>query len=273
MTTMIDRRSLLALVPFCASAFAFDAARADSAIELKPELAQAFTDIGTQGTFVVFELAQDRLVMTDETRARRGELPAATFDIAHCLIALETGVVANGDEVIHWDGVVRANVEWNRDHTLRSAMQFSVVPVFEQIARRIGEERMRKYVESFGYGNRDIGGAPIDKFWQEGNLRISAQEQTRFLARLCRGDLPVSERSLRMTRDVVPSEQLDRIAFRAHTGTVSKAEKPVLGWLVGWVEREGGFATFAMNVDIHDPKMLAAQMPIAKSLLGKVGIL
>ena len=122
--------------------------------------------------------------MTDEGRARTGYLPGSTFKIPHALIALETGVVADVDkEVIRWDGVVREIEEWNRDHTLRTAMRYSVVPVFQQIANRIGAERMKQFVDAFDYGNRDIGGA-LDRFWLDGALRISALEQIEFLQAL-----------------------------------------------------------------------------------------
>jgi beta-lactamase class D len=46
---------------------------------------------------------------------------------------------------------------WNRDHTLRSAIAASAVPVYQEIARRIGAERMQKYLDLFEYGNRNIG--------------------------------------------------------------------------------------------------------------------
>src|SRR5258708_36755126 len=91
-------------------------------------------------------------------------LPASTFKIPNPLIALETAVVADPDkDVFKWDGVTRPVEGWNHDHTLRSAIAASAVPVYQEIARRIGAERMQKYVDLFEYGNRDIGGR-IDQF-------------------------------------------------------------------------------------------------------------
>src|SRR5207302_1318723 len=117
-------------------------------------------------------------------------LPASTFKIPNSVIALETGVVGDPDkDVFKWDGVVRSIEGWNRDHTLRSAIAASAVPVYQEIARRIGAERMQKYVDLFEYGNRDIGGG-VDQFWLTGNLRIDPIQQIDFVDRLRREAQP-----------------------------------------------------------------------------------
>lgn len=264
------RRDVLLGLAGAFSALTLAPARAQSAIELKPDLADVFHDARTKGTFAVF--VKDRMVMTDESRARKGFLPASTFKIPHALIALETGVVADVDkEVIRWDGVPNEIEEWNRDHTLRRAMAHSVVPVFQQIANRIGSERMKQYVEAFDYGNRDIGGAALDKFWLEGNLRISALEQVRFLQRLHRDDLPVSKNNLALVKDILPEEKTADAVIRSKTGTLFKEGKPSLGWLVGFAERGGEAAIFAMNIDIHGAPHLAQRMAMTRSILKRIG--
>ncbi len=267
---MIDRRSLMAGI--AASALAMRPAAAQMAVDVKPDLAQVFSDARTEGTFVALDLKRNRMTMTDETRARRPELPASTYKIPHALIALETGAVADTDtEIIHWDGVMRDIPQWNQDHTLRSAMRWSVVPVFQQIARRIGSERMQKYVDAFDYGNRDIGGAPIDKFWLEGNLRITPVEQIEFLRRLYLDELPVSPRTLSLVKDIIPVEKTERATIHAKTGAVGRNGKLVLGWLVGYAERGEDITLFAMNIDLHGPDDLGRRMPMTLAILGRIG--
>jgi len=271
---MISRRTLIAAMAAGAGSVvaSLSSAMAEPTVDLKPDLAEGFRAAGTQGTIAVLELGRNRLVMTDETRVRQGLLPASTFKLPHSLIALETGVVADVDEeVIRWDGVERDMPEWNRDHTLRTAMQFSVVPAYQQIARRIGAERMQKFIDAFDYGNRDIGGAPIDEFWLKGNLRISPLQQIGFIDRLYRDDLPVSQRSLALTRDIMPVERTDTAIIHAKTGTIAVDDKPTIGWLVGWVEHGGEIAVFALNLDVHAQPDLARRMPIAKSVLQALG--
>jgi beta-lactamase class D len=247
-------------------------AQAELPVVVRPEALRVFADAGTEGTFALLQSGANRLVMTDETRTRQGMLPASTFKVPHALIALETGVVADTDsEVIKWDGVNYDNEEWNRDHTLRSAMKYSVVPVFKQVARRIGAERMQRFVDQFDYGNKDIGGADIDAFWLSGNLRISPIEQTQFLQRFDRGQLPVTKRNLDLVKDIVPVEKTEDAAIHAKTGTIAVNDKPTVGWLVGWVEHGDAMATFAMNIDIHAAPHLAGRMAMAQTILQELG--
>src|SRR5258708_27626324 len=120
------------------------------------------------------------------------------------LMGWESGVVeAHDKDVLKWDGVTRPIEAWNKDPTLRGAIAASVVPVYQEIARRIGQERMQKYVDLFDYGNRDIGGG-IDQFWLTGNLRIDPMQQVDFVDRLRRGVLPVSKRSQDLVRAILP---------------------------------------------------------------------
>ena len=280
---MIARRSVLAgMAATMGVATLGSRALAQSlepAVELKPELATAFSEIGTEGVFAALDRKRNVLVMTDETRARRGLLPASTYKIPHAVIALETGVVSDVDsETIRWDGIVREFPEWNRDHTLRSAMRYSVVPVFQQIATRIGEERMHKFVDAFHYGNRDIGGAPLDQFWLEGNLRITPLQQLEFLARFYDGKLVgVSDRSIQLVRDIIPTEQSDGATIHAKTGTIGtdgpQGKVASTGWLVGYVDGGDALPTFfAMNLDIHAPRHMAQRMPIVMAMLQKIGV-
>ena len=161
--------------------------------EFRDDLAKRFFDLGTTGTFVGYKVDDYLIIASDKVRSGEGRLPASTFKIPNSIIALETGVVEDPDkDVFKWDGVTRSIEPWNKDHTLRSAIAVSAVPVYQEIARRIGAERMQKYLDLFDYGNRDIGGG-IDQFWLTGNLRIDPIQQIDFVDRLRRGVLPVSK--------------------------------------------------------------------------------
>src|SRR3954451_13843530 len=190
------------------------------------------------------------------------------------VIALETGVVGDPDkDVFKWDGVARSIEAWNRDHTLRTAIAASVVPVYQEIARRIGAERMQKYLDLFEYGNRDIGGG-IDQFWLTGNLRIDPVQQIDFVDRLRRGVLPVSKRSQELVRDILPVTKAGDSLICAKTGLLgAEIGKPSLGWLVGWVEKGSARTVFALNVDIREQRHIADRMTLAQQYLTDIGAL
>ena len=56
-------------------------------------------------------------------------------------------------------------------------MKQSVVWYYQELARRVGPERMQKWVTAFRYGNEDISGG-IDRFWLESALRISRSSRS-----------------------------------------------------------------------------------------------
>ena len=240
--------------------------------EIREDLAKRFTDEGTAGTFVGYKTDDYLLIASDKERSGQAMLPASTFKIPNSLIALETGVVVDPDkDVFKWDGVVRSIEGWNRDHTLRSAIAASAVPVYQEIARRIGAERMQKYVDLLEYGNRDIGGG-IDQFWLTGNLRIDPVQQVDFVDRLRRGALPVSKRSQDLVRDILPVTKAGDATIRAKTGLVgAETGKPSLGWLVGWAEKGPASTVFALNLDIREPRHVADRMKLAQQCLTDIG--
>lgn len=248
--------------------------------EIRDSLAKRFADVGTAGTFVGYKTDEYLIVASDAGRSGQAILPASTFKIPNSVIALETGVVGDPDkDVFKWDGVTRAFPDWNKDHTLRSAIAASAVPVYQEIARRIGEARMQKYVSLLDYGNKNIGGG-IDRFWLTGDLRIDPIQQIDFLDRLRRGVLPVAPRSQQLTRDILPVEKVGNAVIRFKSGlvgvddhTAAGAVRPSIGWLVGWAEKGDKQTVFALNIDIREPRHMAARMTLTQQLLGDIGAL
>lgn len=230
-----------------------------------------FRDADTDGTFVLYDLKRDVYQACNISRAEQRFSPASTFKIPNSLIALQTGVVKNERQVFKWDGVQRANEDWNRDHDLRSAFRYSVVPVYQQIARKIGAARMRRYVHLFAYGNEDTASG-IDRFWLDGALKISALEQVRFLRRLYRNQLPVSAQASRIVKSIMVVEKDRTYVLRAKTGWAEG--NPQIGWWVGWIERGSDVYFFALNLDISAPEQhIQEREQIARRILIDEGVL
>jgi beta-lactamase class D len=236
--------------------------------EFRDDLAKRFFDLGTVGTFVGYKVDDYLMIASDKIRSGEAKLPASTFKIPNSIIALETGVVADPDkDIFKWDGVVRSIEAWNKDHTLRSAIAVSAVPVYQEIARRIGSERMQKYLDLFDYGNRDIGGG-IDQFWLTGNLRIDPVQQIDFVDRLRRGVLPASKRSQDLVRDILPVTKVGDATIRFKSGLLgAEQDTPSLGWMVGWAEKGASQTVFAMNMDCKDQDQIAARMTVTQQCL------
>ncbi len=241
-------------------------------IVVRDELAKAFSEIGTDGTFVMLELATNRVTVVNAARHTKGFLPASTFKIPNALIALETGVIKDANHpVFKWDGVKRAFEVWNKDHTPASAFKASAVWAFQEMAREITATRMRVFVSQFGYGNRDIGGNE-DSFWLDGKLRISALQQVEFLERLYIGKLPVHPKNVEIVKEMMFLEKIGDATLRGKTGWIPSGDNKI-GWFVGWIERGEQAFLFALNLDPIEEKHIAARIGIAKALLAQLGAL
>jgi beta-lactamase class D len=225
-----------------------------------------------RGTFVAYEPANDRYLVCNPARAQQRFIPASTFKIANALIGLEVGSIADEREVFRWDGKPKVRAAWERDHTLASGMRESVVWMFQQVARRMGRENMREWLERLHYGNQDMRGG-IDLFWLQGALRVSAMEQVDFLRRLAEGSLPATQRAQRLVRESLVVERTRRYTLYAKTGS-SGTTKNAVWWWVGWIERNGRTcAVFAMNFAPVASSKREHRVDIGRAILVEAGML
>ncbi|MBN1314306.1 MAG: class D beta-lactamase [Anaerolineales bacterium] len=217
--------------------------------ETGPELESYFQ--GIDGAFVLYDLYNDRTIRYNPERCAQRFIPASTFKVLNSLIGLETGVITDENCVIEWDGAQYEVPEWNRDHTLQTAIQVSAVWVYQELARQVGVEEMQQYVDAAGYGNQDISGE-IDTFWLEGGLRISADEQVEFLQRLYQDDLPFSTRSMDIVKKILVQEETSTWRLSGKTGSAQRID-PHIGWFVGYLEIEENVYFFATNYSTSNP--------------------
>lgn len=237
----------------------------------RPDFGKYFQQANVKGTFILYDLKKDQYLVYNSKRANTRIIPASTFKIFNSLVALETGSVKDENEVIKWDGVKREFPAWNRDQTMRTAIKGSVVWFYQELARRIGQERMQHYINLANYGNRDISGG-IDQFWLQGGLRISPKEQIDLLVKLYRNELPFSQRTMDIVKDILINEKTNNYVLRGKTGWAGEFT-PQVGWYVGYLERGGKVYFFALNLDITKPEDTKARIAITKSILRDMGLL
>jgi len=70
----------------------------------RDDLLNVFEAHGATGTFVLLDRQANQTHLVDATRADTQYYPASTFKVANSLIALETGVIADENEVIPYGG-------------------------------------------------------------------------------------------------------------------------------------------------------------------------
>ena len=224
-----------------------------------------FQEAKSEGCFVLYDLKRDRYIRYNPKRCQKRFIPASTFKIFNSLVALETKAIADENTVIAWDGVNRRFPLWNQAQNMRTAFTRSVVWFYQDLARRIGTERMTKYIQAANYGNQDIADK-IDSFWLNGKLRISPEEQIKFLVRLYQEDLPFSPAVMKTVKDIMIIERKDSYTLRGKTGWATDVEGVKnIAWYVGYLERDNNVYFYALNFENQDPNF--DLIPIRKKIL------
>ena len=239
--------------------------------------ARHFEEYGVTGSIVVYDLKRDRTCYYDKEHSQKRFSPASTFKIFNSLVGLETGVIPDTSYVIPWDSVKRGNfTPWNRSNSLKSAFKYSVVWYYQDLARRVGEERMKEYITANPYGNQNIG-ETIDGFWLSdygGKLRISQVEQIAFLKNLYHEELKFSKRSQRLVKGIMLMETTDDYKLYAKTG-MSSENDIWYGWYLGWFEIDDDVYFFATHIETDDAQKIlkGARQGITFSVFRALGIL
>jgi len=222
------------LLRLCPLFLLFAASCTDVRIKEHPEWKSYFDAEKVDGCFELYDNNKEIAHYYNRERCAQRFSPASTFKIFNSLVGLETAVAPDEQLVIKWDGIKRWNEDWNKDLTMAQAFKVSALPYYQELARRIGREKMQHYLDTVKYGNMEIGDS-VDAFWINHRLRISADEQVGFIKRLYHTELPFSERTQRIVRGMMLQKEAPNYKLYYKTGWNNSGGN--LLWIVGYVEK------------------------------------
>lgn len=238
-------------------------------LDFQPLLDSANVD----GSILVYSVGH--FFSNDFEWAKQGQLPASTFKIPNSIIALELGVMEDDSTMILWDGQPRFLTDWEQDLHFREAFHYSCVPCYQEIARKIGMDRMRKFVDDFDYGNMIFDNTTIDQFWLEGDSKINQFEQIDFLKRFNEKRLPISDRTYEIMSRMMIIEETDEYVLRGKTGWSVQNDINNC-WFVGYVEFNGEAHYFATNIrpesDADISEIVSVRKQVTRQALSFLGI-
>jgi beta-lactamase class D len=211
--------------------------------EVHNEWSSYFEHFKVKGSCVVYDLKKDKFYFCNRAQYTVPFTPASTFKILNSLIALQTKVATDENFILKWDGKDRGHEEWNKDTDMKNAFKNSTVWYYQELARRVGEKKMLKYVKKARYGNKNISGG-IDQFWLTGGLRISPEQQIAFLVKLYKNKLPFKNRNLEIVKRIMIQEDTLGYVLRGKTGWGNDLKKNI-GWYVGYVTKGNNVYFFA----------------------------
>jgi len=232
-----------------------------------------FDSAGVKGCFALFNNSQNDFTIYNLERYRHSSFsPASTFKIVNSLIGLQTGKITDENMVIKWDGITRWNPDWNKDLSMKEAFAVSAVPYYQEVARRIGHDTMKHWIDSLGFGNRDISG-PIDSFWLNNTLKVKPDEELGLVKKLYFDELPFFHRTQDIVKKVMLREDDTNYKLSYKTGWGKTENGNELGWIVGWIEENRHPYFFVLNFESPDKNinMQEVRLHILKGILSHLG--
>lgn len=241
-------------------------------------LKKYFDENKVDGCFTMLDNATGEITVYNMKLDTMRFSPASTFKIVNSLVGLQTGVIVDENMQVKWDGTIRfypngdTAKSWNKDMNMTEAFKASAVPYYQEVARRIGKDTMQQWIDSMGYGNKNISG-PIDSFWLNGKLKISPDEQLGLVKRLYFDQLPFRKSVHQQVKDVMLQENNTAYKLSYKTGWGFGEDGNALSWMTGWIEENNHvyfFVTF-IKAPAREIDMEKVRMNITRSILKQHG--
>ncbi|HWB27412.1 MAG TPA: penicillin-binding transpeptidase domain-containing protein [Chitinophagaceae bacterium] len=251
-------------------------------VTIEDSFKKYFDDNHVTGTFGLFDNAQGHFTIYNLSRFKDSAyLPASTYEIVNSLTGIQTGVITNEKMIIKWDGVTRRYADgdtaaaWNKDLTMEEAFKTSAAPYFQEIARRIGKDTMQHWLDTLGYASRYSKAkitSPIDTFWLDNSIKITADEELGLVKKLYFNQLPYQSRAQEIVKKVMLQDTTGKYKLYYKTGRGFKEDGSSLGWIAGWIEENKHAYFFAMNTEgTRDTNMVTVSTAILKDILKQEG--
>lgn len=217
-------------------------------LELKDKIEDIFAKQDLKGTILVFDAKEKVFYSNNFELAEKGYLPASTFKIANSIIAFETDVLKDENSILKWDGQKRAFPSWEKDMNVREAFQASCLPCYQEVAKHIGEKRIKTYLNKLHYNNMDVSESTISDFWIKGKSHISPFEQIDFLQRFYTKKLPILNSTYEKTLRIFEKDKTSAYTYYGKSGW-SDDQGVNNGWFVGFVVKGAQVYYFALNAE------------------------
>lgn len=206
-------------------------------------------------------------------------LPASTFKLVNTLIALDTKVVENEEEIIPWINdydTVKYGHRPNIYHSMsmKEAFRLSAGWAYIELAKKIGKSKYKEYLTAIDYGNVDLS-IDGDDFWNFGDFGISPANQIKVLLGIYEETLPFSEQSFQTLKEMMIEEKTDNYIIRAKTGWTREGGKDT-GWWVGYLETSDNVYFFATRLikdrSENNPNFGSCRKTITKEIFKQLGV-
>lgn len=210
---------------------------------------QLFNQANIQGVLVIRQQNTNTVYGNHPERANTAYIPASTFKILNALIGIEHQKTTP-EEVFKWNGEKRLFPAWEKNLTLKEAIQASAIPVYQELAQRIGQDLMASEVKRISFGNSDIG-TNLTDFWLRGPLSITPIQEVEFISQLADSSLAFSQKTQQQVQNMLFLDEINGKKIYGKTGWGWDVQ-PEVGWFTGWiVDKNGKKTSFSFNLEMN----------------------
>ncbi len=234
--------------------------------KINNDLKKYFDSSNVEGCFALLNNQMgDITVYNMELDTQR--LPTGTsFKIPETLIGIQTGKIINENTTLLHDTSTNGNLN------LKQAFNKTSIPYFQEMARQIGKDTLRMWLDSLSYGNKKMS-TPVDSFWLNNELKISPDEQLGFLSKLYFEQLPFQKYAQETVANLMMKEDdsLYRLSYTTGTGIDEKNNS--IAWNLGWIEENRHIYFFVTFIKTPDKSIEGegAAIKVSKLCLKELG--
>ncbi|MDE6365468.1 MAG: BlaR1 family beta-lactam sensor/signal transducer [Lachnospiraceae bacterium] len=223
------------------------------------------------GSFVLYDSASDVWQIYNKETAATRVAPVSTYKIYSALLGLETGLISPEQSQIAWNGQNYRYDTWNTDQTLRTAMQNSVTWYFQTLDQSAGLPAIRNFIRKIGYGNQTVGENPAS-YWGDSSLLISPIEQVELLRKFYENQFGFAPENVETVKDSLRLYTAENATLYGKTGTGEENGQNVLGWFIGYLEKDGKVYYFAVNIQNEKDTDGTAATALTLEILEALGL-
>lgn len=196
--------------------------------KIDPSLKKYFDSSNVEGSFSFLNNQLATITVYNMDLDTQRFSPATSFNILNSLIGIQTGKISNENTVLNTGGIQDSALSF------KAAFKSSSNTFFQALAKQVGKDTMKRWIDSIGYGNKNVMGA-VDSLWLNDHLKISPDEQLGLVSKLYFGQLPFQKYAQQMVQDQMLQEDNDLYELSYTTGVGIDNKDNSIGWVLGWI--------------------------------------
>jgi len=187
-----------------------------------------------QGSFALLENGTEQFTIHNLSKYKdSADAPLNTFFIIPVLIGLDKGIINHHDTLLN----------------LNDSAQF-----YKAVIAKIGRLQILKVLDSLHYG-KGIASADSTRFWEDGSLVITPDEQLGLIKRIYFKELFFQKKSQEKLNKMILMEDNSNYRLSYITGVDTTANKNA-AWVLGFVEENQHPYFFVLNTNAKKSEAL-----------------